>query len=232
MRAEHHQLLRNISIFADLSDELIRDVAERTTWSRYDRRQQIVSEGDPSTDVFFVVEGAIETKSYSSQGKEVTYSEIRKGGLFGEFSAIDGEPRSATVIAIEPCMIARMSAAEFVSTIKANPDLHMRLTELLVLKARAMSRRIYEFSTLAVRNRIHAELLRLGKAGFSESDKATIEPSPTHHELATRVSTHREAVTRELNHLASTGIIEAGKRRIVILDISRLESMVETPPFD
>ena len=227
-----HELLRNVTILAALPDSVIREIGEKTSWSRYDRRQQIVSEGDPSTDVFFVVEGVIEAKSFSSQGKEVTYSETRQGGLFGEFSAIDGEPRSATVIAIEPCLIGRMTAVDFVATLLAHPELHMRLTESLVAKARSMSRRIYEFSTLAVRNRIHAELLRLGKAGTVKDGAPTIEPAPTHHELATRVSTHREAVTRELNQLASSGIIELGNRRIAIREMEQLQNMVETPPFE
>ncbi|MEZ5667188.1 MAG: Crp/Fnr family transcriptional regulator [Alphaproteobacteria bacterium] len=230
--ATSYPMLRNIALFADLSDSALGDIAERTTWARYDRRQQIVGEGDSTTDVFFVIEGTIEAKSFSAQGKEVTYSETGQGGLFGEFSAIDGEPRSATIIATELSLVARMTAADFLAALLANPELHMRLTELLVMKARAMSRRIFEFSTLAVRNRIHAELLRLAKADAAADNTAVIEPAPTHHELATRVSTHREAVTRELNQLSAKGILKAAKRQILITDVQRLQDLVEEPSFD
>jgi CRP/FNR family transcriptional regulator, cyclic AMP receptor protein len=220
-------LLQAIVIFSDLSGDDVEAISRLTAWTRYPRKRQIMAEGDPTTDVFFVVEGRIEAKSYSPLGKEVTYIEVEQGGLFGEFSAIDGEPRSATIVAIEPSMIGRMTADNFRATLLAYPPLHMRVTELLVMKARSLSRRIYEFSTLAVRIRVQAELLRLAKSVDGQPNQATVQPAPTHHEFATRVSTHREAVTRELNYLASIGLLELGNRRIAILDVDRLRHMVE-----
>jgi CRP/FNR family cyclic AMP-dependent transcriptional regulator len=220
-------LLQGIDIFSDLSPTEIEDISRLTAWTRYPRKRQIMAEGDPTTDVFFVVEGRIEAKSFSPHGKEVTYIDVPQGGVFGEFSAIDGEPRSATIVAIEPSLIGRMTAENFRATLLAHPKAHMRVTELLVAKARALSRRIYEFSTLAVRMRVQAELLRLARPADGDPNRAVVQPAPTHHEFATRVSTHREAVTRELNYLASIGLVGLGNRRIEILDLERLRQMVE-----
>jgi CRP-like cAMP-binding protein len=97
----------------------------------------------------------------------------------------------------------------------------------LCRQVRNLTDRVYEFSTLAVRNRIQAELLRLSRSEASDKNNARIAPAPTHAELASRVATHREAVTRELRSLTKLGVIEKRGRDLVILDIDRLAGMVD-----
>jgi hypothetical protein len=95
-----------------------------------------------------------------------------------------------------------------------------------VRNVRTLTKRVYEFSTLAVNNRIQAELLRLAGLGTREGKGARISPAPTHAEIASRVSTHREAVTRELNRLSRVGIIERRSGALVVHDLDRLAAMV------
>ena len=84
---------------------------------------------------------------------------------------------------------------------------------------------MFEFSTLTVSNRIHAELLRLA-GGDAGKQNAVISPPPRHAEIASRVSTHREAVTRELNVLARAGILKQEREALHILDLPKLAHMV------
>jgi CRP-like cAMP-binding protein len=91
---------------------------------------------------------------------------------------------------------------------------------------RALTERVFEFSTLAVRNRIHAELLRLAHASDKGTRPITIAPMLTHAELANRLSTHREAVTRELNNLTRLGVIARSGNDLVIPDMKALERLV------
>ena len=96
-----------------------------------------------------------------------------------------------------------------------------------------LTTRVYEFSTLAVRYRIQAEILRL--AGLSAPRHGTIiniVPAPTHAELASCTSTHREAVTRELNRLAKIGILEQRNRELWITDVERLAALVHDSGSD
>ena len=76
-------------------------------------------------------------------------------------------------------------------------------------------------------HRIQLEILRLCDRGKTEGNRCTINPAPTHYEIATRTSTHREAVSRELSQLAQQGILEVGRRAIVVADLKRLRSMVD-----
>jgi CRP-like cAMP-binding protein len=110
--------------------------------------------------------------------------------------------------------------------LSAEPRVAQALLPQLVTKIRALTMRVYEFSTLAVKNRIQAELLRLANLAPREGKGARIVPPPTHVEIASRVSTHREAVTRELNHLRRIGLAERRGGALVIKDVDRLAEMV------
>jgi CRP-like cAMP-binding protein len=119
-----------------------------------------------------------------------------------------------------------MPAAAFQELLAAEPRVAQALLPQLVTKIRALTMRVYEFSTLAVKNRIQAELLRLANLAPREGKGARIVPPPTHVEIASRVSTHREAVTRELNHLRRIGLAERRGGALVIKDVDRLAEMV------
>ena len=84
-------------------------------------------------------------------------------------------------------------------------------------------------STLSVRQRIYSELLRLARPVPSGGTGAIISPPPTHAELASRVSTHREAVTRELKALERARHLERRSGAFVLLDPDRLRRMIEEP---
>jgi len=84
---------------------------------------------------------------------------------------------------------------------------------------------VFELSALNVQARLHCELLRLAKTGL-DPHSLVIDPAPTHAELANRIGTHREAVTREMRALADRNIIRAGRRTLEFIDVARLEHFV------
>jgi CRP-like cAMP-binding protein len=194
---------------------------------RYDAGQQIISHMDDSTDVFLIVEGSVRVIIYSASGKEVAFRDIGVGEHFGELAAIDGLPRSATVAALTNCAVASMSAEIFWEILRNHPEASATLIRQLARSIRALTGRVFEFSALAVRNRIHAELLRLARDHMAGENAAMVRPAPTHAEIASRISTNREAVTRELNQLSREGLVERRSGTLVICDVTRLERLVQ-----
>ena len=97
----------------------------------------------------------------------------------------------------------------------------------LTNQIRALTERVFEFSALAVENRIQAEVLRLARDHMEGDNSALIKPAPTHAEIASRVSTHREAVTRALSDLARRGIVERRDGTLAVLDVEALSELVE-----
>jgi CRP-like cAMP-binding protein len=215
--------LRVISLFEDLADADLARIADLCTIRSYDKGVQIAGQQDSSTDVFFVLSGTVRVSSYAPTGREVIYNEISRGGIFGEFSAVDGLPRSTNGIAVTECALARMTAAKFHDVLVGNGAIATRLVELLVAKIRQMTERVFEVSALAVRERVRRELLRLAESGKELDDGSIIiHPAPTHYEIAARIGSHREAVTREFNRLESENIVEVRRREIRIIDIEQL----------
>jgi CRP/FNR family transcriptional regulator, cyclic AMP receptor protein len=167
--------------------------------------------------------GTIRSTSYTSAGREVIFNEVDAGEIFGEFSAVDGLPRSSSCVAITDCRVARMTREKFLKMLEGNGKIAVRLIELLVAKNRSMSERVFEVSALAVRERVRRELLRLAKDGEAFRNGIVIRPAPTHYEIAARIGSHREAVTREFNRLEAEGIVEVRRRQLRIIDIKRLQ---------
>ena len=193
---------------------------------RYAADQRILSHKDQDRDVYFIISGKVRVTIYSLSGKEITFRDQSAGEMFGELGAIDGEPRSAHVMALEDSLVASMSRETFWEVLGGYPEVAEFTFKRLATLVRQLSERVFEFSTLAVRNRIHAELLRLARENLHGDNTAAVTPSPTHAEIASRISTHREAVTREYHELASEGLIEQRRGELVINDVARLENMV------
>ena len=198
----------------------------RCTWTLYEAKQQIVGHLDTSRQVFFLVGGKARAIIYSVAGKQVTFRDIEAGGMFGEIAAIDGKPRSASVESLTPCLVASMSSTVLWDVLHEYPPVMTAAFEYFTAQVRTLTERVFEFSTLAVKNRIHAELLRMARDHPGEDNTAVLSPAPTHAEIASRISTHREAVTRELNRLVELGLIERRKGKLTILDVTRLARLV------
>ena len=218
--------LSKIAIFAILPTDALERIQNCCSRRRYESGEPIVEYLDDSDDVFFIAAGEVRVTLYSSSGRIVNLRDLGAGEVFGEYPAIDGGPRSASVEARTRCAVASMPAGAFQELLATEPKVAQALLPQLVTKIRALTTRVYEFSTLAVKNRIQAELLRLANLASREGKSARIIPAPTHVEIASRVSTHREAVTRELNRLCRIGIAERQGSALLVKDIERLAEMV------
>src|SRR6516164_1770144 len=202
------ETLATVGLFRSLDAANIDLLDTQCSWRPLSRNQSIVDYQDTSNDVFFIVSGAVRVKLQSASGREVLLREINAGDFFGELAAIDGEPRSAGIIAVTDVTVARMPASVFRTTVHSHPDVCDQLLALLAGQIRMLANRVNEFSTLDVRHRIHAELLRLSRPEPGDPARAVISPPPPHAEIAARVSTRREAVARELKALERDRMIE------------------------
>jgi CRP-like cAMP-binding protein len=225
--AQLQQSLTRIEIFAGLSPDAMLRLQKRCVWRRYEPGESIVGHLDSSKDVHFITAGEARATLYSVSGKVVTFTDLGPGEMFGEIAAIDGGPRSASIEARTRCVVAAMPAAAFEEVLRTESAVTQALLRRMAGRIRVLTTRIYEFSALAVNNRIQAEIVRLATPAPRGGKSVRIETAPTHAELASRVSTHREAVTRELNRLSRLGVIEQHGRTLIVVDVERLRKMVQ-----
>ena len=211
------------AILDQLSESDISLLASKWVERRYRAHQLVIEHGDSDCDVFFLLEGRARVTLFTETGREVAYHEMGQGDIFGELAGIDGKARSASIVALEPALVARLPHALFREFVKSNPDFAWVLLELLSDRLRRMTNRVYEFSTLMVRQRLICELLRRAEGKWGADGKAVLDPAPTHVELAAYISTHREAVSREMSALAKRKMIEKREGSLALLERGTLE---------
>ncbi|NLR72753.1 Crp/Fnr family transcriptional regulator [Novosphingobium sp. ERN07] len=181
----------------------------------------LLAVGLPANDVYLVTEGSVSVSLVSSQGRETVLRLIEQGEVFGELAAIDGQPRSADVVAVENSTLLVIPGSTFTGLIESEPVVSLWLARYLAHQVRYLTNRIYELSTMGVGPRLQAELLRL--AGEPAADgSACIVRVPTQAELAARIGTNRETVTREFALLVREGLLVKEGRRIMVPSVARL----------
>jgi CRP-like cAMP-binding protein len=147
--------------------------------------------------------------------------------MFGEVAAIDRKPRSASVEALDTCTVASLSAAGFEALLVREPTVAVATLRHISAEVRRLSERVFEFSTMVVRNRIQAELVRLASEASASQGEAVLSPAPSLSDIAGRVSTHREAVSRELSRLVSIGLLRRDHGDLIVTSMSKLSRLVE-----
>lgn len=214
-----------VALLALLSPEERRRVAGRCYRRRVATGETIVDKEGAQRDVFFVLEGRVRVVDFSISGREVALIELGPGACFGELAAIDGQPRSANVVAVAPTVLAVLRHESLWEAIDAHPALARALIVHLAGMVRASTARIVDLSTLGAHNRVQAEILRLAREAAAQG-RATIRPAPVHADVASRVSTTRETVARVLGDLERQGILERQRGALTVIDLESLEAMV------
>ena len=218
--------LRRVKLLEGLSDDTLATFARTWAWRRFKPNQQIITREARDTSVYIIVSGVVRITAFSGGGRQVTYRDMEAGEWFGDLAAIDGKPRSADALARTETLVVVLTPEQFRQLVFENPPVCDRLLRHITAWVRDLTDRLFDLSTLGVRNRVHAEILRLARQASSTANSARIQPAPKHVEIASQVSTYREQVTRELSAMARAGLIKRDGAALVVPDVARLERIV------
>ncbi|MBB3176014.1 Crp/Fnr family transcriptional regulator [Variovorax sp. Sphag1AA] len=218
--------LQHIALLEGLSQQRLDELAQRCQWQSIAAGAPLVLRSEEKSDVYFLVSGQLRVTTYSANGRQITFRDLNEGEHLGEIAAIDGRPRSADVVTLKASVVASLDRAAFLELLRDEPMVAERVMRSLTSLVRQLSERVIDLSTMGVQNRVHAELLRLAREAGIDGNRTRLDPAPTHSELASRVSTNREQVTRELNALQRAGILEKEGKALVVLDVQRLVAML------
>jgi CRP-like cAMP-binding protein len=219
--------LDGIELFSALTGDEIRRLEQRCKWRHFRRGEQVLDRDSESRDIMFVVKGTVRIVNYSSTGREVAYATMAAGGYFGELSALDGQPRSATVVAVEECLLASLSPDVFEEFLLSHAQAAVQVSRRLAAIIRSCDDRIMDLSTLGAMQRVYGFVMRLAEPDPVNPAVYSIYPIPTQHAIAGQVSTTRETVARALSNLNAAGIAERKGKTLYIRDRNGLESLIE-----
>ena len=220
-------ILSGIEVFRNLSLSDYESLSHILKTQNYLPEQHIITLGEHTRDVFFIISGKVRITTFTPGGKEVTFQDMKAGQMFGELSAIDGQSRSTNAVALTKLQLAVATPKSFFKILRDFPEVNEHILRQLTGLIRKLGDRIVEFSALSVKSRIHAEILRLAKKSMVDSNTAEIVPAPTHLDIANRISTHREAVSREFSDLSKSGILKRNDGNLIVQDVVKLESLLE-----
>jgi CRP-like cAMP-binding protein len=218
--------LRAVAVLRPLSDDDLALLLDGIVWRRVPPEQAVVSHLSAGRQVYFVIEGEFRTTMTTPYGRVVAIGVVGPGGHFGEIAALTGAPRTLSVIANTSAFVAECSAEAFQHAMRRNALFAEAIAVSLARRVALLTDRLFELATLELRFRVYSELLRLARGGEAANEGLIIRNAPTHETMAAAIGAQREAVTRELRHLASEGIIRQTRRELVVLDIERLREIV------
>ena len=221
-----HETLERVALLRSVDPKERAAFERRCLWRHARVKEWLLEQNDVGTDIYFLTSGVVRVLITPSPDREVILGDISAGGYFGEMAAIDGQPRSAGILAITDATIACMSASVFRELIHKYPDVSEQLLRQLVARIRALDERVNEFSSMDVKHRIYSELLRLSRPDPTDSHRALVSPPPVHADIAARVSTRREMVARELKALERAGLLTKRRGAFVITDVPVLVEML------
>lgn len=221
------QTLAGSKMLAPMDRAAITKLEALCQWKTVHEGEPIVTRDSDSRDVFFVVKGRCRIVNYSPSGREVAYAIAGPGEYFGEMAAIDGLPRSATVVALEDCILASITPQTFRDVVEQHPKVSFVIMEKLVRIVRTSDDRIMDLATLSAYQRVYSELLKLMKPDPVRAGSWLIYPLPTQAQIAAQASTTRETVARVLSHLSADGIAERKSKTLYVRQVERLKQLCE-----
>jgi CRP/FNR family cyclic AMP-dependent transcriptional regulator len=186
--------------------------------------QTLLHQGSDDRDVYFLLSGALLALHWSDDGKEVIFTRFRHGDLFGELAALDGGPRSLTVVARADATVLRLTQQDFLTLIDRVPLVRRRVLRSLCDRIRDLTRRNLAQVTQSADQRLRGYLLSFAIERGQLHPGASIGDVPTHAEIAATIGATREIVSRNLSELRRQGVIRTGRGRIDLLDPSALST--------
>ena len=217
--------LSRLAFFRPFPDPALAALAAVARWRNFDAGQTVLEAGDPARDIFFIATGDLRIITRSHAGQEIILNELGPGQFFGEIAAIDGGPRSAGVVALTRCRICVIAAEPFMGFALATPEASLHVMRILAGLVREKDARLLELTVLPVRPRLIALLLRMARPHGDGG--LVVSPPRPHHELAARMGTGREVVSRTLSALQRDGLVTPGRGGLVLPEPKRLKAEVE-----
>lgn len=195
-----------------LFPEEVRTLTARGIVRSYPRNTILITEGDRSDALYLILSGRVRVFVSDAGGKDVVLRTQGPGDFFGEM-ALDGGPRSASVMTVEPSRFAVIPRANARDLVRDHPEFAAHLIEKLIARIRALTENFKGLALLDVYGRVARLLLELA---IEQNGRLVVGERLTHQEIASRVGASREMISKIFKDLTLGGYISVDKRQITI----------------
>jgi CRP-like cAMP-binding protein len=219
--------LRRLPLFTDLSDAELTLIAENVRRLRYEPGATIFSQGDPCHELLIVEAGTVRIVKSAPNGRQQLIGIERRGNSLAEVPVFDGGRYPASAQADSDAVLLRLPADDFRRICLQNPELSLKVFKVLGHRLRHLVSLVEDLSFSTVRARLIAHLVRLAtETGHQTSTGVQFDLLENNEELASRLGTVRELVSRNLGRLHGAGLIEMRRRSINIPNLAALRDQI------
>lgn len=226
-----NELLKGVDLFSSLDDAQLNTISAMGVEKTYKKSDIILMEDDQTNQSFFlIVKGEVKVVLTAEDGREAILASLKEGDFFGEMALLDGEPRSATVRAVEDSRLFTIRREDFLNALKKQADLALTLLSEMSRRLRKSNRQISSLALMRVYGRVAATLLQLmeerGVRTRTKDGKSIIlvKDRPTQQFMADMSGTTRETVSRVLNYFQKKGYIVMDGKDLLILQEEELKT--------
>jgi CRP/FNR family cyclic AMP-dependent transcriptional regulator len=214
---DEQELLRSVPVFSELTDADIASLGRVASRRRYPKDAVVFFENEQGDFFFMILEGRIKVTILGDDGREVILSLLAAGDFFGEMALLDNEPRSATAIAVEDTELLSLHRNDFQNVLTDNRSIMTGLIKVLTGRLRRANHQISTLALLDVYGRVARVIVDMAREeGRRLKDGRIAFRRATHQEIANRIGTTRETVTRMLKDLERQGMIHVEGREIIV----------------
>ena len=201
-----------MSTFRGFDENALRGLSPGGAVRAYAKNAVVVSEGDVTDALYVILSGRVKVFVTDEQGKEVVISTISAGDYFGEL-VLDGGPRSASIMALEPCRFFVIPQADVERMLSTNPAFAQDLIRKLIGKVRSLTSRVRD---LAMKD-VYTRLARFLEESAVEKDgRRVVAERLTQADIAARIGGSREMVSRILRDLSAGGYVSVDSKIITL----------------
>jgi CRP/FNR family transcriptional regulator len=220
-------VLARVPIFADLSEEELRALAQRTAPRHLAAGELLFNEGQPCEGFYVVESGEMKIFKTGASGREQILTIERAGDSVAELPVFDGGPYPASAMAIADSVLLFLSKRDFRSVVLEHPEVGLKVLKAVGGRLRRLVGLIEELSFTTVRSRLVLQLLRLVKTQGEPTARGIEITLPPNQELASQIGTVRELISRNISRLQAEGLLRLDGKRVIVPDVDALAACVE-----
>ncbi len=211
----------------ETNEELMAILQSRGRKKSFAAGAPVLYQGEDAQDIGLVISGKAKAVSYSEGGEETWLGRFCEGEFFGHISFLTQMPIGFEVTAETDMQALMIPAAAVNDMLGKDTDLGREFSKDLALRLSTMINRLIEALTLSAKGRVCAELMRLANPIGVDPDKLLVRPNPVFVELALRINSTRETVSRTVSELQKKGVLSREPGAILIHKPQALKASIK-----
>lgn len=224
---KYQSALREVPLFSEFSAQELKVLEKTSEILKFDKNQEIVHRDETGDTFFFILDGKVKVILTGNDDKEFIVDVLRTRDFFGELSLLDGEPRSATVVALQTTEVLCLRRDDFIDAIKKHPEICIKMMIDLSRRLRKSNQHIENLVFKDVCSRLAKMLMSQADAtGISRDNSVFLQLEYSRTEMANLIGTTRETLTRALKTLQGMGFLKVKQKTILITNAEGLKQRI------